>query len=207
MPAEPATLAARLRAWRPVLIVAGVLLAAGLVAIPLGGWDTVQLQSRVVPSHPVGEAFAGHRVATSIDGVYLTDDPPDEYTEREPGMTYLVVVTTMENVTKEPELPIWSSDFHPFTIPGVIELGEPLGWDDYEVFLERDLTSNPWLLPGVPEELRVYFPVRTTAFAVGDEIAVGITDADPEEADLYVGTRWVDPHVAVEVAVTIGAAP
>ena len=48
--------------------------AGGVAAIPLGGWDTVELQSAVLPEHPIGEPYPGHRVSTAIDDVYLTDD-------------------------------------------------------------------------------------------------------------------------------------
>lgn len=197
------TFAARLRTWWPVVTVVGVLLAAGIVAIPLGGWDTVVLQSRIVPAHPVGETYVGNRLSTSIDEVYLTDVNPDGYTEPEPGETYLVVVATMENMRPEPEFPLGSGDFYAFTVPRVLALGADISIGDYEVYLERDLTYLPQLNPGVPDTVLFFFVVADDLYADGDEIVIGITDANPEAADIYLGTRWMNPRVVADVTLTI----
>ena len=112
------TVASRVRGWLPVVIAAGVAAVAGVVAIPLGGWETVVPQSTIIPEHPLGETFVGNRVSTSIDDLYLTDAHPDEYTEPEPGETFLVLVATMASETDQPEYPITGTAFYPFTIPG-----------------------------------------------------------------------------------------
>lgn len=206
MPAEPSrgTLRERLHGWLPVLVVAAVLAVAGVVAIPLGGWDTVQLQSAVVPQQEAGVVYGGNRLATSVDEAYLTDENPDGITEPDPGETYLVVVATMENTTDEPQPPLGSRDFYAITVPGVLELGTAIEYDAHAVYLVRDESYFPTLNPGIPDEVLFLFTVPDDLFAPGDELVVGITDADPEPADLYLGTRWVDPHVAVEVPLTIG---
>lgn len=208
MPAEAATaerptLRARLRGWWPVIAVGAALVAAGIVAVPLGGWDTVQLQSRIVPALGVGETYVGNRLSTSIDEIYLTDVNPDGYTEPEPGETYLVVVATMENMRPEPEFPLGTRDFYAFTVPHVLVLGESIDSTTYDVYLERDLTYLPQLNPGVPDTVLFLFRVADDLFADGDEVVVGVTDADPEEADIYLGTRWVNPRVAVNVTLTV----
>ena len=206
MPAETVerpSLAARVRPWRPVIAVGGALVLAGVVAIPLGGWDTVVLQSRIVPEQEAGETYVGNRLATSIDAVYLTDVNPDGYTEPEPGETYLVVAATMENTTGEPQIPLGSRNFYAFTVPGVLALGATIDVTTYDVYLERDVTYLPMLNPGVPDTVLFYFAVPDDAFSDGEEIVIGITDARPEAADIYDGTRWVNPRVVVNVPVTI----
>ena len=206
MPAEATkrpTLAARVRAWWPVIVVGGVLAIGSVVAIPLGGWDTVALQSRVVPPHGVGETYIGNRLSTSIDEIYLTDENPDGYTEPEPGETYLVVVATMENMRPEPEIPLGTRDFYAFTVPRVLALGANIDVNAYEVYLERDLTYLPQLNPGVPDTVLFYFVVPDDLYDDGDELIIGITDADPEVADIYLGTRWVNSRVVADVTLTI----
>lgn len=206
MPAETAerdSLWARVRPWLPVIAVAGVLAVGGLVAVPLGGWDTVALQSRVVPAHGVGETYVGNRLATSIDAVYLTDENPDGYSEPDPGETYLVVEATMQNMTLEPQQPLGTRDFYAFTVPRVLALGAAIDPGAYWVYLERDSTYLPALNPGVPDTVLFFFAVPDDWFAGGDEVVVGITDANPEAADIYLGTRWVDPRVVGNVTLTI----
>lgn len=193
------------RAWLPVGITAGVVGVAALVAIPLGGWDSVELQSAVIPEHPVGEPYRGHRVSTAIDEVYLTDEHPDGFTEREPGEEFLIVVATLENVTAEPQYPFGDRGFYAFTVPGLYGLGDTVELADYWVRLVRDGTTGTRLSPGVPDTVQFVFRVDVGQFEPGDEVAIGLTDADPEEADIYDGTRWVRAHVAVEVPIVIGA--
>lgn len=193
----------QLRSWMPVIVAGGVLAVGGVVAIPLGGWDTVELQSAVLPEHPVGEPFAGSRVSTAIDDVYLTDEHPNGYTELEPGETLLVVIATMQNVTAEPQIPLGSSSFYAFTIPGVLEPGEPVLATDHWSYLVRDGSNGATLSPGVPDTVQFVFAIDDGLYRVGDEMRIGLTDATPEEADLFDGTRWARPHVAVEVPIVV----
>lgn len=197
------TIRESLRTWRPVLIVAGVLVVAGLVALPLGGWDEVELQSAVIPEQPIGQPYEGNRMSTAIDDIYLTDEHPDEFSEPDPGTTFLVVVATLENMTTEPQGALGSKGFYSFTIPGYLELNTSLPVSDYSTRLVRDGTGGGTLSPGVPDTVQFVFVVDDGLFAEGDELRIGLTDATPEEADLYRGTRWARPHVAVEVPVVI----
>ena len=48
----------QLKAWMPVIVAGGVLAAGALVAIPFGGWDTVQLRSAQVPEQPARRLLA-----------------------------------------------------------------------------------------------------------------------------------------------------
>ncbi len=197
------TLRQRFRGWMPPLVIVGVAAVGGLIAIPLGGWDTVQLQSRVLPEQPIGQPYTGHRLSTAIDDVYLTDEHPDGYTEPDPGTRFLVVIATMENVTDEPQEPLGSKGFYAFTIPGLLELDREFLISDYSTRLMRDDSNGPSLTPGVPDTVQFVFVVDDGLFAAGDEVRIGLTDATPESADLYSGTRWARPYVAVEVPAVI----
>ena len=197
------TLRSRLKAWWPVVVAAGVLAAGGLIAIPLGGWDTVELQSAVLPDHPVSEPYAGHRLSTAIDDVFLTDEHPDGYTETEPGTTFLIVVATMENMTAEPQLPLGSSGFYAFILPEVVEPDVLLSGGTTWTRLVRDDSNGPTLSPGVPDTVEFIFMIDADLYHPGDEVRIGLTDATPEEADLFDGIRWARPHVAVEVPIVI----
>jgi len=201
VPAE--TVASRLRAWLPVVAAVGIVAIAGVVAIPLGGWETVVPQSTVIPEHPVGETFVSHRVSVSIDDLYLTDTNPDGFTEVEPGETFLVLVATMASETDQPEIPITSSSYYPFTIPEVVELGVNLDSADYSTLLERDGTFGPVTIPGLADTILFVFAVHSSLFEEGDIVRIGLTDETPEEADIIEGTRWVDVHTAVEVPITL----
>lgn len=193
------SLRARLTAWLPVLIAGAVLVVGGLIAIPLGGWDTVDLVSDDIPELQLGESYVGAQWTISIDDAYLTDEHPDGYTELEPGDVVLMVVATLEDMRPEPQYPVSSSSFYAFTIPGVIKLGEYLPLDELSIFLARDGSFNPYLSPGIPDTVQFAFLVSDDDFAEADELRIEIIDATPEEADIVEGTRWVDVHVAAEV--------
>lgn len=197
------SLRSQARAWMPVLVAGGVLAVGGVVAIPLGGWDTVQLQSARLPEQPIGQPYVGARLSTAIDDIYLTDTHPDGYSEAEPGFTWLVVIATMENRLTAPEIPLGSQSFWAFTIPGVIELRKSLSSADYSTFLVRDGSYGPALQPGVPDTVGVVFAVPSELFADGDEVRIGLTDAEKQDADIYQGIRWWNPRVVTEVRAVI----
>jgi hypothetical protein len=186
-----------------MIAVAGVLAIAGVAAIPLGGWDTVQLESAVIPEQAVGDTFVGNRLAVSIDDLYLTDDFPDDYTETEPGESFLVVVATMEALTAEPESPLSIGPPNPLAIDELMSIDERPDYSDLTVFLERDATFEPVLNPGVPDTLLFVFTVPSGRYSDGDVVRIGLTDATPEQADIIEGTRWIDEHVAVEVPIAV----
>jgi hypothetical protein len=103
----------------------------------------------------------------------------------------------------EPQLPLIGRSFPPFVIPGVIDIDRDLDFSAYTIVLERDGTYGPELNPGVPDTLLFAFTVRESQFEGGDEVPVGIVDADAEDADIYEGTRWVNVEVVVEVPMTV----
>jgi len=201
--AERPSLRQRVRAWLPVIIAGAVLAVGALVALPLGGWDTVDLVSDDIPEQPIGQPYVGAQWTISIDDVYLSDEHPDGYTELEPGQALLIVVATLEDMRDEPQYPLSSSSFYPFTIPGVVTLGEYLPISDYSIYLARDGSFKPYLSPGIPDTVQYVFLVDDSDFAEGDEMRISLIDATPEEADIIEGTRWVDVRTAAEVVVAL----
>jgi hypothetical protein len=193
----------RVRGWLPVIVAGGVLVAGGLVAIPLGGWDTVTLVSDEIPEQPIGQPYVGAQWTISIDDLYLTDEHPDGFTEFEPGEVGLVLVATMEDMRPEPQYPISSSSFYPFVIDDLVVQGEYLPIDVYSTYLARDGSFGPYLSPGIPDTVQFVFTVSEAQFGPGDEIRIGLTDGTAEEADIIEGTRWVDVHVAAEVVASL----
>jgi hypothetical protein len=200
------TLRERLTGWMPVIVIVAVAAVGGLVAIPLGGWDTVDLVSDDIPEQPLGQPYVGAQWTIAIDDLYLSDTHPDGFTELDPGQVVLVVVATMENMRDEPAYPISGSALYPFTIPGVVVLDELVDVD-YQVYLARDESFGPLLNPGVPDTVEFFFTVPVSQFHGGDELRIGIPDGTAEEADLFEGTRWVDVHVAAEVVVPLREQP
>lgn len=197
------TLRERIRGWMPVIVIVGIAAVGGVVALPLGGWDTVDLVSDDIPEQPIGQPYAGARWTISIDDVYLTDEHPDGVTEFEPGDIGLVIVATLENMRPEPQYPMTDSSFYPFILPGAIEPGEYLPLSDYTILLARDGSFGPVLSPGIPDTIEVIVAVPESQFAAGDELRIGILDGTPEDADIIEGTRWVDVHVAAEIVVPL----
>jgi hypothetical protein len=197
------TLRERLRGWMPLLVVVGVAAVGGLVAIPFGGWDTVDLVSDDIPEQPIGQPYVGAQWTIAIDDVYLTDEHPDGYTELEPGQVVLVVVATLENMRDEPEYPLGTSSLYSFVIPGLVTSGEVMPAGSYSTYLARDGAFGPELNPGVPDTVEFVFLADAARFAEGDEVRIGLLDGTPEEADLFEGTRWVDVHTAAEVVVAL----
>jgi len=197
------TLRERLKGWMPLIVIVAVATVGGVVAIPLGGWDTVQLQSRVLPEQPIGQPLEGHRFTTAIDDIYLTDTHPDGYTVPAIGTTFLVVVATLENETDAPEIPFGGTAFPPFVVPGVFTIDDTLGFTDYDAYRLRDGSYGSTMVPGVPDTVMFVFPVWRTLVQDGDELRIGLTDAFPEDADLYEGTRWVGQRVVAEVPVVV----
>lgn len=191
---------ARLRAWAPALGIAGVLAVAALVAIPLGGWDTVELRRDVVPELAVDEPFSSALAVTTIHGARVTQEHPDGFSEAEPGEEWLVLDLTLENRIEEPITSGGLAGFRPFTIAGVLEA------DDggiLDTIVQRDGTFGGSINPGMAERLMYTFAVPSGQYSAGDILRVGLWDAIRQEADLYRGIRWWQPRLEAEVPVVL----
>lgn len=190
---------ARARSIAPLLVVLGLVGGAALVAIPLGGWDEVQLESARIPTIEPGETFASAPFAVAVHSVALLDEHPDGYTEAEPGMTWMAVEATFENRLEFPVRPPTTFGFTAFSIEGVeLERSSRI-----EAFLDRDGDFLPSLNPGIVDDFTFVLPVPVGRFSDGDVVTVELWDAERQRADLYSGIRWWQPHVAVEVPVEL----
>lgn len=189
---------ARARSFAPLVVALGVLGAAALAAIPLGGWDEVELESARVPTIEPGATFVGTPFAVAVHSLALTDEHPDGYSEREPGMTWMLLNATFENRLEFPQRPPGSAGFRAFSIEGAETDSSSL-----DSYLDRDGDYLPTLNPGIVDDVTFVFPVPEHRFAGGDVVPVALWDAERQRAELYSGIRWWRPHVAVEVPVVL----
>lgn len=171
------------------------LAAGGLIAIPLGGWDTVDLESAAVPELPLGEEYLGRHYSVRIDEAWVGDTVPDEFEEPDEGMTFVIVRATLRNEWREPDT----------RARAVITFDALEQLDRLDrsalVRVAADGTYPSTMPPGVETELLLRWEVPVGAAAVGEPLALGIIDGRPDRAILYSGTAWRDERVVVETTV------
>lgn len=190
---------ARIRSFAPLLVAVAVLGAGALVAIPLGGWDEVELVSERVPQIEPGETFTSTPFAVAVHSIALIEEHPDGYTEAEPGETWMILEATFENRLEFPQRPPGMSGFQAFSIEGL----DLEAFGSVDTYLDRDDTFLPTLNPGIPDDVNFVFAVPEDQYADGDVVTVALWDAERQRAELYSGIRWWRPHVAVEVPVVV----
>ncbi len=175
----------RLLARVPVVgwIISGLVVAA-LVAWPLGGWDTVTLTSRVIPTYDEGETLEGHRFDITLGELRLSDTSPAGYEAGE-GEAYLILEVDVVNVSTETT--------GPAPLDGLIVADDPRLDGVYGAYvLAADGTGGPELNPGLPRELEAVWTVDPALFAEGDSLRFRLRDSIPRKALLYTGTAWSD---------------
>lgn len=174
-------LAARVPAVARIALVVAL---AALVAWPLGGWDTVTLTSRVIPSYDAGETFRGHRFDVTVGGLRLSDTHPAGY-EAGDDETFLILTVDVLNISSEAT--------GPAPLDGLIVADDPrLDGLHGSYILAMDGTTSPELNPGLPRELEIVWSVDPALFADGDTVHFRLRDAIPRKALLYSGTAWSD---------------
>ncbi|MFT4029678.1 MAG: hypothetical protein QM675_07370 [Protaetiibacter sp.] len=185
----------RRRPGRGVVIVGAVLLSLGagaLAAIPFGGWDTVSLQSAVVPELPQGESYHGRHFSVRVEEAWVGDVLPDDYDEPEEGMTFVVVRAVVRNEWREADTR--SAQLLTFdaleALPRVDRFAS--------VRIAADGTFTSMLPPGVETEVLMRWEVPDGSVQVGEPIVFGVIDGVPEQAVLYSGTAWRDEKVVVQ---------
>src|SRR4051812_42456684 len=98
------TLRHRLAKLHPFVWVGVAAVVAGLVAWPLGGWQTVELQSTKIPDVAAGETVEGEQYSIAVDAVELAGFSPNGFEEPEPGWQYLILTATITNMTAQTQL-------------------------------------------------------------------------------------------------------
>jgi hypothetical protein len=196
------TVRSRLVRVHPLIWIASGAAVAALIAWPLGGWDTVALQTKIVPVVEPGEIVTGQQYALSVDGLELTDINPDGYTEPEVGETFLIAHVTVEiqSDTAANAGSIGSASNSPLAVGTVAGFGTDVRGD---VRLASDGTISPNLQPGLPAELIVVWTVPTASIEAGDEVDVRIIDRTLTENFLTLGTTWSRPRPIAETTVTV----
>lgn len=178
-----------------VSAVVAVLAAVGIVAIPLGGWDTVERQAHIVPELALGDEYVGRHYAVRITEAWVGDVLPDEFEEPGEGQTFVVVRAVLRNQWHEPDT--FGDDaltFDALHAPSTTRTHGTL-----RVYSDgRHMTLMP---PGVDVEVLVRWEVGADTVAVGEPLMIGVIDGRPEPAILYSGTAWRDEEVMVRTRV------
>lgn len=210
------TLRHRLARIHPFVWIGAVAVIAGLVAWPLGGWDTVEVQSLKIPDAAAGTVVPGHQFSTQIDSAEITSVHPDGVSEPKAGWEYLVLSATLTNETAETEFSVFlGTDFD-----GVVTVDDGAeGWgttaldssghpSSGKLLLRADGTSNPDLQPRVPAPVSIVWEVPVGTWSPGDPLTVGIVDRTAHACTLEVGTCYGNPNVTANVHLTVtGDAP
>jgi hypothetical protein len=169
--------------------------AGALVAIPLGGWDTVELESAVIPELPVGEEYLGTHYSVRIEGAWVGDVLPDEYDVPDEGNTFVVVRAMLRNEWREADTQARKT----LTFDALDELEafdrSPL------VRVADDGTYLTTMSPGVDMAMLLRWEVPADSVAVGEPLTLGVVDGRPDRAILYSGTAWRDERVVVQTTV------
>lgn len=173
-----------------------VLLGAGaLVAIPLGGWDTVALQSAAVPELAPGETYEGRHYSVSVADAWVGDTSPNEYETPEDGMTFVFVRATVRNEWREPDT----------AVSRLLTFDALDGLESFDqratVRVVADGAPASTMQPGVETEVLLRWEVPAGSVSAGSPLALGVVDGRPDRAVLYSGTAWRDERTVVEVVV------
>ena len=196
--------------WLGIAAVVG-----GLVAWPLGGWDTVTLQSTKIPDVAPGTPVAGHQFSVEVASAEITDVHPDGFSEPDAGWEYLILNLAVTNETDRTQSSLYLGDDY----SGVVTLDDGvLGWgstleddDGYPVssdnYLVADGDLNPDLQPRLRAPVTLVFPVPVGPWTAGDQLSVGVVDRTAYQRTLEVGIGYGSPTVLATVHLTIAQGP
>jgi hypothetical protein len=205
------TLWHRIARLHPFVWIGTAAVVAGLVAWPLGGWDTVELQSTKIPQYQPGDLVVGHQWSVRVQSAEFVDVHPDGFSELEPGWSWLKLDLEATNETDATDS---ASDFGS-DYKGVLTIdGGALGYgttaENSEGNLERgktylvsDGTYLPDLQPGLPADIEIVFEVPEGTWEVGDDLTVGIIDRTRTKSTLGSGYTYLFPRLIAEVTVPI----
>lgn len=205
------TLGHRLARVHPFVWIGATAAAAALIAWPLGGWDTVELQSTKVPQVEPGATVDGQPFAVAVDSIETTGVHPDGFSEPDPGWEYLILDLTVTNMTDQTQFSLNLGD----GVAGAVTVDDgAIGWgshledpDGFEVhgqaYLHADDTLLPDLQPRLASPLRLVWDVPAGTWRGGDEVTVGIVGRTPYQQVLSTGTGYRSPVVVATVRLTV----
>ncbi|MGN6273222.1 MAG: hypothetical protein ACTHMQ_09050 [Protaetiibacter sp.] len=197
-PAASAAPPVRRRPGRATVVVGAVLLAlaaGAVIAVPLGGWDTVELESAHVPTMAAGEEYPGTHYAVRVEEAWVGDVLPEEYDTPEDGHTFVIVRAVLRNQWREADTQARSA--LTFDALDALESFERSAL----VRVAADGTYLTTMPPGVDVEVLMRWEVPSGSVAPGDPLTLGVIDGRPDRAVLYSGTAWRDERVVVETTV------
>jgi hypothetical protein len=202
----------RLARLHPFVWIGAAAAGAALVAWPLGGWDTVELESTRIPQFAPGELVPGQQFSVRVESAELTDAHPDGFSDVPSGWTLLILELEVTNETGATEFSTYLGDAY----SGIVTVDDGVvGWgttsedsDGREVsgspFLAIDGTYLPDLQPELPSRVQLVFEVPEDTWAAEQQIVVGVVDRRPYESVLGVGTSYGFPALVGEVTMRVG---
>lgn len=183
----------RLPGWARALV---ALVVVGALAVPLGGWDTVERGAGEVQVLEPGERHSADQYATRIDRAEVVDVRPGSSLDPEPGVAYLAVYGRVENRTDATVTPSTS-------LLSVRPGGRALD-DVGSILLVADGSSTPDLQPGLEAEVVFVWEIEEGEVVAGDDLEVAVVDRTEIESYLTAGTTWIDPRVGAVVDLVVG---
>jgi hypothetical protein len=209
------TLRRRLARVHPFVWVGIAAVVGALVAWPLGGWDTVVLESTKIPEVGAGTRVDAQQFAVQVDSAELAGIHPDGFTETEPGWEFLILDITVTNMTAETQLSLRIGDESGGSVTvdgGIVGVGttmkDPDGYiQDPDIYLRTDDTLLPDLQPRLAAPLELIWQVPVGTWKVGQQLTVGVIDRSPYECTLEVGTCYRDARVTATVAIPVEQGP
>lgn len=172
------------------------LVAAALLAVPLGGWEHVDRADARTEQLRPGETHEGERFATAVERAEVLPVRPGSSLDPEPGVAYLAVHARLENATEQTQTPPYDH---------LVVAGADLGSAD-SVVLVRDPAGSAALQPGLAEEVAFVWQLEEGDVAPGEVVRVQVVDRDETESLVGAGTVWLFPHVGAALDLTVEGA-
>jgi hypothetical protein len=182
----------------PLLIwIFGAIAATALIAWPLGGWDTVKVVSKELPSYAEGQTFHGHRFDVAIGEVRLSAQDP-RGADPKAGEIFLIADVDVTNVWHEP------TEAGTLTFDNLKLENEKFdGKLGPSVVLADDATYNPELNMGLKRSIQIVWTISDSALKTGDTVRFQLYDSVPRAGFVVHGTSWADLFEAATAERTI----
>jgi hypothetical protein len=175
--------------WAALAVVAALLLA-----VPLGGWDHVDRADAAVQRLAPGQVHRSEPFATTVLAAQVSDRDPASSFDPEPGTRFLVVRARIDNRTDETRDAPGN-----LLVPAGLDLG-PAG----KVRLVRDPGSTSSAVqPGLPDEFLFVWELEDDAVQAGDTLRLQVVDWTEIESQIRTGLVPTDYRVGAVVEVPV----